>query len=233
MANGGDGMDQHVVAWSGGKDCALALHELREAGREVVELLTTIDREYDRSTMHGVRRALYERQASALELPINLVSLPPEPSNEAYERLMARELERYRDRDVRRVVFADLFLEDVREYRERQLAESEVEGVWPLWGRDTRDLVERFLDLGFEAIVVAADAELFDASMVGRPFDADFLSALPADLDPCGEHGEFHTFVWNGPVFVRPVPVEVGETVTRPVGDSDFHYADLEPADRP
>jgi uncharacterized protein (TIGR00290 family) len=226
-------MDEHVVAWSGGKDCALALHELREAGREVVELLTTINREYDRSSMHGVRRALYERQASALGLPINLVPLRPEPSNDEYERLMARELERYRNRDVRQVVFADLFLEDVREYRERQLAELDVEGVWPLWGRDTGDLVERFLDLGFEAIVVTADAELFDASMVGCPFDGDFLSALPADVDPCGEHGEFHTFVWNGPVFDRPVPVAVDETVTRPVGDGAFHFADLEPADRP
>lgn len=226
-------MDEHVVAWSGGKDCALALHELRDAGREVVELLTTINREYDRSTMHGVPRALYERQASALGLPINLVSLPPDPTNDEYERLMARELERYRDRDVRQVVFADIFLEDVREYREQQLADSDVEGVWPLWGRDTRDLGERFLDLGFEAIVVAADAELFDAPMVGRPFDADFLSALPADVDPCGEHGEFHTFVWNGPVFDHPLSVEVGETVTRPVGDSEFHYADLELADRP
>lgn len=221
-----------ALAWSGGKDCALALFELQQAGTAVDELLTTINRAHDRSSMHGVRRSVYERQAAGLGLPINLVPLPPEPSNETYERVMARELEGYLDRGFDRVVFADIFLEDVRTYRENQLADSGLRGCWPLWGRDTVDLAAAFLDAGFEAIVVAADSEVFDETIVGRAFDADFLDALPPDVDPCGEHGEFHTFVRDGPVFEEPVPVTIGETVTRPVGDGAFHYADLQLAAR-
>lgn len=222
-----------VVAWSGGKDCAMALDQLLAAEDvDVVELLTTLNREHDRSTMHGVRRELYELQAAAIDLPINLVSLPPEPSNEAYEAVMARELDRYRERGVERVVFADIFLEDVRAYREEQLDGTGIEGWWPLWGRDTDELVRAFLDREFRATVVAADAEVFEASAVGREFDDAFLADLPPEVDPCGEHGEFHTFVWDGPPFDRAVQVAIGETVTRPVGDSEFHYADLELADR-
>lgn len=220
-------MDEVVVAWSGGKDCSLALTELRADGVDVVELLTTINAEHERSTMHGVHRDLHERQAAALGLPINLVELPPETDNETYEAVMARELDRYRRRGIGRVVFADVFLEDVRSYREDQLEGTDLEGWWPLWGRDTTTLAEAFVDRGFEAVVVAADAAVLDASAVGRPFDRAFLRALPPDVDPCGEHGEFHTFVHNGPIFEEPVPVEVGETVTRPVGDGEFHYADL------
>lgn len=220
-------MQRAVLAWSGGKDCALALHELRDGGSEVVELLTTIDRETDRSTMHGVRRELYERQAAAIGLPYNFVSLPSEPSNDEYERVMAREFDRYRERGVERMVFADIFLEDVRAYREEQLSDTGLEGWWPLWGRDTDDLATAFLDAGFRATVIAADAEVFDASAVGREFDDTFLADLPSAVDHCGENGEFHTFVRDGPTFEAPVPVTVGETVTRPVGDGEFHYADL------
>lgn len=221
-----------VVAWSGGKDCALALNELRTDGVRVAALLTTVNRAHDRSTMHGVRRALHERQAAALGLPVNLVELPPEPSNDAYERVMAREHARLEGAGVDRVVFADLHLEDVRAYREEQLAGTDLEGWWPLWGRDPADVVDAFLDRRYEAVVVAADAAVFEPSAVGRPFDRRFLDDLPAGVDPAGEDGEFHTFVHDGPGFDRPVPVEVGETVTRPVGDGDFHYADLVAADQ-
>lgn len=225
-------MDDVALAWSGGKDCAMALHELRAADDiAVVELLTTIDCDHGRSSMHGVRAELHERQAAALGLPINLVSLPSEPSNDVYERVMARELHRYRDRGIRQIVFADVFLEDVRAYREEQLDGTGLDGYWPLWGRDTTELVASFLDAGFRAIVVAADATAFDESAVGRPFDDAFLDDLPPDVDPCGERGEFHTFVWNGPGFEAAVSVEVGETVTRPVGDGEFHYADLQLVD--
>lgn len=218
-----------VVAWSGGKDCAVALDELRGCdGVEIAALLTTVNRDHDRSTMHGVRRELYERQAAVLDLPINLVSLPPEPSNETYDSVMTRVHERYCDRGVDRVVFADLFLENVRAYREAQLADTGLEGWWPLWGRDTTDLAAAFLDAGFRATVVAADASAIDETAVGVPFDDAFLEGLPPTVDPCGEHGEFHTFVWDGPPFEAPVPIEVGETVTRPVGDGEFHYADLQ-----
>ncbi len=223
----GHWMDEVVLAWSGGKDCSFALAELRAAGVNAVELLTTINVEHDRSTMHGVRRSLHERQAAALGRPIRFVELPPEPDNETYEAAMARELDRYRRRGIGRVVFADVFLEDVRRYREDQLEGTELEGWWPLWNRDTAALAEAFVDRGFEAVVVAADAELLDASAVGRRFDREFLRGLPPDVDPCGEHGEFHTFVHNGPIFEEPVPVEVGETVTQPVGEGEFHYADI------
>ena len=220
-----------VVAWSGGKDAAMALREVRAEGVPVEALLTTVSEAHDRSSMHGVRRSLHERQAEALGLPLDVVALPPEPSNETYERAMARATHRYRERGIERVVFGDLVLEDVRAYREARLAGTGLEGWWPLWGRDTDALARAFLDAGFEALVVAADADAFDVDAVGRPYDAAFLEALPDGVDPCGEHGAFHTFVRDGPGFEHPVTVRVGETVTRPVGDGAFHYADLLPAD--
>lgn len=225
-------MDGVVVAWSGGKDCAMALQELQTDGVAVVELLTTVNRAHGRSTMHGVRRELYQRQAAALGLSVSLVELPPDPTSDDYERVMRRVYGRYRARGVGRVVFADVFLEGVRASRERQLADAGLGGGWPLWGRDTHDLASAFLDRGFAAVVVAADAAVFEPSAVGRAFDASFLADLPAGVDPAGEHGEFHTFVTDGPAFERAVAVEIGETVTRAVGDGRYHYADLLPADR-
>ena len=220
-----------VVAWSGGKDCAVALRELRADGVDVEALFTTVNRRYDRSTMHGVRRVLHERQADALGLPLDVVELPAEPSNEAYEEAMARRLNAYRERGVEAVAFADLFLEDVRAYREDRLAGTGLAGRWPLWGRDTGELARAFLDAGFRALVVAADADVFGPSAAGRPYDEAFLADLPPGVDPCGERGAFHTFVTDGPGFDAPVAVEVGATETRPVGDGAFHYADLRPAD--
>ena len=220
-----------AVAWSGGKDCAVALEALRGSGAEVSRLFTTVNEAHDRSTMHGVRPALHERQAAALGLPIDLVRLPADPSNETYERIMAGLHRRYRQRGIDRVAFADLFLEDVRAYREGRLADTGLEGVWPLWGRDTEALARSVVERGYRAVVVAADAEVFDETWVGRAFDGAFLAELPAGVDPCGERGEFHTFVRDGPGFEHPVAVEVGRTVTRPVGDGAFHYADLRPAD--
>lgn len=219
-----------VVAWSGGKDSTMALHELRRDGVPIVGLYTTVNEAHDRSTMHGVRRTLHRQQAAALDLPIALVDLPPEPSNDVYEGIMARELRRYRGAGVESVVFADIFLEDVRAYREDMLEGGGLEGRWPLWGGNTDKLARAFVDAGFQAIVVAADATIFDEGDAGRPYDEAFLDDLPAGVDPCGEHGSFHTFVHNGPGFGSPVDVTVGETVTRPVGDGTFHYADLLPA---
>jgi uncharacterized protein (TIGR00290 family) len=220
-------MDSVVLSWSGGKDAAYALYVLRNEGTEVIELLTTINEAYDRSTMHGVHRSLYDRQAAAVGLDVNFVTLPPDPSNDEYERIMAQIVEGYRERGVERIGFADLYLEDVRAYRERQLDGTGVEGYWPLWGRDTTDMAREFLDAGFRATVVAVDGDALDESFAGREFDAAFLDDLPASVDPCGENGEFHTFVWDGPVFETPVAVETGETVTRTVGDGEFHYCDL------
>lgn len=216
-----------VVSWSGGKDSAMALHALREADVEIEALLTTVSSATDRTLSHGVRRSVQERQVESLGLPLDVVTLPPEPSNEAYERVMNRAMRRHRERGVERIVYADLFLEDVRAYREERLDDTGLEGWWPLWGRDTTALAREFLDAGFRAIVVAADTEPFDSDAVGRAFDDDFLTDLPAGVDPCGERGAFHTFVHDGPGFDGPVPIEVGETVTRSVGDGEFHYADL------
>lgn len=216
-----------VCSWSGGKDAAYALYELVDAGVTVEELMTTVSTKTGRSSMHGVRPELYERQATALNLPIRFVELPAEATNEAYEETMAEVIEDFANRDIERVVFADLFLEEVRTYREGQLSATGVEGLWPLWGRDTEALARDFLDAGFRATVVCVDGAALDSSFVGRVFDAEFLAGLPADVDPCGENGEFHTFVWDGPIFDESVGVERGETVTRKIGDGEFHYCDL------
>ncbi len=230
---GPDGTDDRparvAVAWSGGKDAAMALDRLRRDDVAVVELLTTVGEETARSSMHGVRRSLHERQAAALDVPLSVVALPPEPSNDEYAAAMASVLAGYRERGVGTVVFGDVFLEDVRAYREDQLEGTGVAGCWPLWGRDTADLVDEFLGAGFAATVVAVDGAALDASFAGRPFDEAFVDDLPPGVDPAGENGEFHTFVRDGPPFESPVRVERGETVTRPVGDGEYHYCDLRP----
>ena len=225
-------MDRVALAWSGGKDAAYALYQLQSSDDyEVVELFTTFNEEYDRSSMHGVRRPLYDRQSTALDVPLRSVMLPSEPSNEEYNRVMAHELDRYVDRGIEHVAFADLFLEDIRAYREAQLAETEVEGLWPVWGYDTDTLIEEMLDAGFRATVVAVDGDALGPEFAGRELDRSFLADVPESVDPCGEHGEFHTFVRDGPPFEQPVPIEVGETVTRHVGETEIHYADIELAE--
>lgn len=216
-----------VCSWSGGKDAAYALYELQRTDTRVEELMTTVSAETGRSSMHGVRRELYERQASAVGLPVRFVELPSETSNEGYERTMSDVTEAYASRGIDRIVFADLLLEDVREYREERLSGTDLEGCWPLWGRDTAELAHAVLDAGFRATVVCVDGGLFDPSVAGRPFDEGFLADLPLTVDPCGENGEFHTFVHDGPMFDEPVGIERGETVTRDVGSGEFHYRDL------
>ncbi len=205
----------------------MALAEMRRAEDVHVEgLLTTIGTETNRSSMHGVRCELYERQAAAVGLPVEFVELPADATNEAYERAMAAVIEGYAERSIERIAFADLLLDDVRAYREEQLSNSALDGYWPLWGRDTAALAADFAER-FEATVVSVDGEPLGPSFAGRAFDAQFLADLPDEVDPCGENGEFHTFVWDGPVFEKPVSVTTGETVTRPVGDGEFHYCEL------
>jgi uncharacterized protein (TIGR00290 family) len=219
-----------VLSWSGGKDAAFALWEMGQSDTvAVIELLTTVSADTDRSSMHGVRRDLYERQAKAVGLPIRFVEIPDDASNEEYEAAMAEATAEYERRGVERLAFADLFLEDVRAYREDRLADTDVEGYWPIWGRDTDEVIREFLDAGFEATVVAVEGDSLSASFAGRRLDADFLADLPEDVDPCGENGEFHTFVHDGPIFDSPVPVRTGERVTKGVGpeDATIHYCDL------
>lgn len=221
-------MTRTVLSWSSGKDAAFALRELqRDPEVEVAELLTTVSAVTDRVSMHGVRRSLVERQAAAIGLPLRVVELPAEPSNDEYEERMTGVMADYEARGFDRVAFADLFLEDVRAYREENLSGTEIDGSWPLWGRDTDELAREFEDAGFRATVVAVDGERLDGSFVGREFDAGFIADLPDGVDPCGEHGEFHTFVRDGPTFAETVDVEAGEVVTKPVGDGAYHYVDL------
>ncbi|WP_248516541.1 adenine nucleotide alpha hydrolase [Salinarchaeum laminariae] len=216
-----------VLSWSGGKDAAYALSELRAGDDEVVELLTTVAGDTGRSSMHGVRRSLYERQAAALGADLRIVTLPPEPKDDTYESVMGEVVAEYANRGIDRLAFADLFLEDVRQYREDRLAESPVDPTFPIWGQSTDEQATAFLEAGFRAVVVAVDGDRLDPSFAGRPFDREFLDSLPETVDPCGERGAFHTFVWDGPIFHEPVPIDVGETVAKPVGDGTYHYSRL------
>ena len=214
-----------LLSWSGGKDSSLALHALRQTpGVEVAGLLTTVTEDYDRISMHGVRRSLLERQAAEAGLPLHVILIPRECSNEQYEERMAAFLTGIRDAGIRRVAFGDLFLEDLRAYRESRLASVGMEALFPVWGRDTAKLARDFLRLGFEAILVCVDTQSLAPSFAGRSFDEDLLRDLPSGVDPCGENGEFHTFVHAGPIFRAPVPFRRGEVEDR----GRFWFCDLE-----
>ena len=220
---------QVVIAWSGGKDSALALQALRaDPAVEPVALLTTVTREYDRISMHGVRRTLLLAQAASLGLPLVEAVIPAKATNEAYEAAMRAAIGETRARFpfVRHIAFGDLFLADVRAYRERQLADTGFEPLFPLWGLDTRALAERFIAEGFEAVIVCVDTQQLPAAFAGRNYDRDLLRELPATVDPCCENGEFHSFVAAGPVFDSRIPFVRGEVVLR---EGRFAYCDLEP----
>ncbi|MFC3477617.1 Dph6-related ATP pyrophosphatase [Halobacterium litoreum] len=217
-----------AVSWSGGKDCAVALRELRaDPDREVAELLTTVREDVQRSSMHGVRREHHEAQADALGLALRVVELPADVGNDAYERRMREAHEAMASEGIDTVAFADLFLEDIRAYREANLDGGALSGAFPLWGRDTEALAREFA-ADFDAVVVCVDDDALDASFAGRAFDESFLDDLPDGVDPCGEHGEFHTFVRDGPGFDQRVAVEPAERVTKTVGGGTFHYCELE-----
>lgn len=205
-----------LVAWSGGKDSAMALYEVQRDPRyRVLGLLTTITADYDRVTMHGVRRSLLEQQARCLSLPLHQVSISKDASNEDYESAMETAMVRFHERGVTSVVFGDIHLEDVRKYREENLAKTDMRAVFPLWGREARALARTFVDLGFRAIVTCVNSKALDGSFCGRLIDDQFLAELPAHVDPCGENGEYHSFVFDGPVFRQPAQFTVGEVVVR------------------
>lgn len=204
----------------------MALHALKQSGNfEVAALLTSLNEEHDRISMHGVRRILLERQAEALGLPLHLVPLPNPATNAVYEARMAVALEGYRNTSIARVAFGDIFLEDLRAYRERNLARIGMRGIFPIWKRDTRELARTFLSLGFRAVVTCVDTKVLDASFAGRAIDSAFLDALPPTVDTCGENGEFHSFVFDGPLFRAPVRFVKGEAVIR----DTFCFCDLCP----
>jgi uncharacterized protein (TIGR00290 family) len=213
-----------VLSWSGGKDSALALRVLREEWkRPPTALLTTVTEEYERVSMHGVRRALLRRQAVAAGLPLVEVEIPLQCSNEVYEARLATVFASVRLRGVQEVAFGDLFLQDIRDYRESRLAAAGKRGCFPLWGRDTGELALGFLAAGFRAIVVCVDTAALDSSFAGREYDEELLHDLPVAVDPCGENGEFHTFVYDGPVFRSPIGCRRGGVVER----GRFVFCDL------
>ena len=216
-----------LFAWSGGKDSAMALYEIKkDPAYEVVALLTTVTEDYDRISMHGVRRELLEEQAESLGLPLEIVFIPKECSNSDYESRMRSVLKRRLESGVTSVCFGDIFLEELRRYRERNLSTLGMKGLFPLWKRDTRQLARDFIGSGFKAVITCTDSGVLDRRFVGREYDEAFLSELPVTVDPCGENGEFHSFVFDGPIFRKRVKYIPGEKVLR---NERFWYLDLIP----
>ena len=214
------------LAWSSGKDSAWALHTVRQTREvDVVALLTTINRDYSRVAMHAVRESLVEMQAAAVGLPLVKVPIPARCKNQDYERSMASAMERARAEGVFHTVFGDLYLEDIRAYREKSLTTCGMKAVFPLWRKDTRVLAKEMLERGLSAYITCVDPSQLDRAFAGRRFDSKFLAELPREVDPCGENGEFHTFACAGPVFRRPLTINVGEIVER----DGFVFADLLP----
>lgn len=215
-----------LLSWSGGKDSCLALHDVLQSGELRIEsLLATVTRDYGRVSMHGVCRVLLAQQASSLGLPLAEVAIPKDADNADYESQMGDALALWRDRGVDATIFGDLFLEDVRAWREELLARHGLRGIFPLWGRDTREVFRDFVGREFKAVVVCLDPAKLDPSFAGRLLDASFLADLPSSVDPCGENGEFHTFVFDGPIFRVPVRFRPGEIVCR----DSFWFCDLVP----
>lgn len=212
------------MSWSSGKDSAFALHQVRVRGElDVVGLVTTVTSAYDRISMHGVRRELLVRQAAALGLPLMTVEIPSPCTNDRYEQQFADALRRARADGITHVVFGDLFLADLRAYREAQLAALDLVPVFPLWQRDTAELAHEMIATGLSARLTCIDPRYLDRSFAGRVFDTALVDALPSTVDPCGERGEFHTFVTGGPMFSAPIEVRVGDIVER----DGFVFADL------
>ena len=219
-------MEKVLFGWSGGKDSALALYEIQKDKKyEIISLLTTITEGYDRVSLHGVPRILVEQQAKSLGLPIQEVFISKDSSNEEYESRMKETLIRFKQAGVSLVVFGDIFLEEVRKYREDNLSKLGMKGLFPIWGRDTVELTRSFIALGFQAIVTCVDARALDKSFVGRIIDESFSAQLPPNVDPGGENGEFHSFVFDGPIFRERIAYKLGKQVLR----DSFYFCDLLP----
>ena len=214
-----------LFCWSGGKDSAMALHALLQNHVPIAALLTTVTETYDRISMHGVRRELLVQQAQSIRLPLHEVRIPPQCVNPIYEARMEEALRIHYDAGVRIVAFGDIFLEDLRAYREKNLDRIGITAHFPIWKRDTRELIRSFHAAKFRAIAACVDPNVLDRSFAGRELDQAFFRDLPAGVDPCGENGEFHTFVFDGPIFRTPVRYVAGERVLR----DGFCFCDLLP----
>ena len=205
-----------IFNWSSGKDSALALYKvLREDQFEITSLLTSINREFQRISMHGVPVSLLEKQAESLGFPLIKMELPKEPTMEEYREIMAKTMNEIKSGGVTHSIFGDIFLEDLKKYREEQLSTIGMKAVFPLWKKNTTELIHEFLDLGFKTIVTCVNETYLDKSFAGRIIDKDFINDLPANVDPCGENGEFHTFTFDCPLFKSPISFHIGETVKK------------------
>lgn len=205
-----------IFNWSSGKDSALALYKtLQEEQFEVTSLLTSINKEFQRISMHGVHVSLLEKQAESLGFPLIKMEIPKEPSMEEYSEIMFKTMNDIKSQGVTHSIFGDIFLEDLRKYREDQLQSIGMKAVFPLWKQNTTDLINEFLSLGFKTIVTCVNETYLDKSFAGRIIDQDFIKGLPENVDPCGENGEFHTFTFDGPIFKNPIAFEIGETVKK------------------
>ncbi|HHW01068.1 MAG TPA: diphthine--ammonia ligase [Clostridiaceae bacterium] len=213
-----------ILSWSSGKDSSLALYELMKQGSYDITLLTTITGNYERISMHGVREALLEKQAESLGCYLEKVYITPESTNEDYQKKMEEVMNKYKDLGVTKVAFGDIFLEDIRRYREENLKKAEMEAIFPLWGRETKEIANTFISLGFKSIITCVDTKVLSGDFVGRIYDKDFIAELPENVDPCGENGEFHTFVFDGPIFRERINFSIGEKVLR---DERFQFCDL------
>jgi uncharacterized protein (TIGR00290 family) len=216
-----------LLSWSGGKDSVLALRELQKNDNfEIVALITTITKGYDRVSMHGIRRILLEQQADSIGIPLENVFISNNASNEEYESKFSEVVLEYKKMGINSVVFGDIFLQDIRRYREDFLSGIGMRGLFPIWGKNSIELANTFITLGFKAVITCIDTEALDKSFAGREYDEKFLSDLPAGVDPCGENGEFHSFVYGGNIFQIPLIFAKGEVVLR---DNRFYYCDLIP----
>lgn len=231
------------INWSGGKDAAFSLYKmLGNPDLSIDYLLTTVSSTYHRISMHGVREELLKEQALEIGIPLQIAYLPERADMETYNRLMTEQLTVFARKDIRYAVFGDIFLEDLREYREKQLKLLAIKAVFPLWKKNTVELIKEFLDAGFKAIITCVNARVLDRSFAGREISLDFLKDLPRNVDPCGENGEFHSFVYDGPIFKNAVRFSKGQIVERtyPVSgdkkvnwDNRFYFCDLLPLSSP
>lgn len=202
--------------WSSGKDCALAFYHLKQDHNFNIDLLlTSVNSHHDRVSMHGLRRELLERQTKAIGLPVSTIELPEEPTMEDYNQIMGKVVDELKSNKYTDCGFGDIFLEDLRQYRETQLSAHGIKCHFPLWKKDTKSVIKEFIDLGFKAVVICIKSDLLDESFVGREIDEAFVNDLPDNVDPCGENGEFHTFCYDGPIFNEAVNFTVGEKVFR------------------
>ncbi len=226
-------MQKAIYNWSGGKDSSFALWKVLEENKLSIEyLLTSMSAEHNRISMHGVAEYLLDKQAESINLPIRKVYLKEDSSLETYNSVMSKEMDYAKSVGVETSIFGDIFLEDLRDYREKQLETIGLKGHFPIWKRDTLELVRDFIDSGFKAVIVSANARLLGESFCGRIIDHDFINDLPKGVDPCGENGEFHSFVFDGPIFSKPIDIKIGETIKKKYNvsegiDSEFWYTDL------